>query len=101
MSESSENLTTVTIYNQSYRLRSGGDDEMVQKLARHVDATMNEIAESTPTVDTVRVAILAALTIAGEYFATREELERHQDEVAQRCAVLVERLKQAQAEPAA
>ena len=96
MSESPDSLTTVDIYNQRYKLRSGGDEETIQKLAEHVDATMKEIARGTPTVDTVRVAILAALTITGDYFAARDELQKIREEVDERTASMLSELRSAQ-----
>lgn len=96
MSQSSENLITVSIYNQNYKIRSGGDAEMIKKISQHVDKTMREIAQRTPTVDTVRVAILAALTIASDYFASQEELEKMQDKVAEKANKLISELRKAQ-----
>jgi cell division protein ZapA len=56
----------VEIFDQAYNLR-GSDPEYIMKLAEYVDAKMRAVAEQTHTVDTVRVAVLAALNIADEY----------------------------------
>jgi len=56
----------VEIFDQPYNLR-GSDPEYIMKLAEYVDAKMRAVAERTHTVDTVRVAVLAALNIADEY----------------------------------
>jgi len=56
----------VEIFDQPYNLR-GSDPEYIMKLAEYVDAKMRAVAEQTHTVDTVRVAVLAALNIADEY----------------------------------
>jgi cell division protein ZapA len=56
----------VEIFDQSYNLR-GTDAEYIMKLAEYVDGKMRAVAEQTHTVDTVRVAVLAALNIADEY----------------------------------
>jgi len=64
----------VEIFDQAYNLR-GSDAEYIIKLAEYVDAKMRAVAEQTHTVDTVRVAVLAALNIADEYHLLR----RNQD----------------------
>ena len=59
-------LTQVEIYGQSYNLRGEGDTAYLQELAVYVDRRMREVAEATATVDSLKVAILAALNIADE-----------------------------------
>ena len=56
----------VEIFDQAYNLR-GSDSEYILKLAEYVDAKMRAVAEATNTIDTVRLAVLAALNIADEY----------------------------------
>ena len=74
MSGDSDQSVEVSIYNETYRVRSGGDPEYVKQLAQYVDARMKEVFESTPTVDSLKVAVLVALNIADDYFSTKEEL---------------------------
>jgi cell division protein ZapA len=64
----------VEIFDQAYNLR-GTDPEYILKLAEYVDAKMRAVAEATNTIDTVRLAVLAALNIADEYHL----LKRRQD----------------------
>lgn len=73
----------VEIYDQEYCMRGELDPEYIRKLAQYLDAKMRSIAERTRTVDSLRVAILAALNIADEYHqvkskyeATTQELDR-------------------------
>ena len=87
-----EQVTTVTIFNQTFRVRSGDNPEYVQKLARHVDEKMSELAEQTLTVDTLKIAILAALNIADDYISTREELEQFERRVSESTSRLTELL---------
>ena len=56
----------VDIYDQTYQLR-GSDPEYIGKLAQYVDTKMRLIAQQASTVDSLRVAVLAALNIADEY----------------------------------
>src|SRR6201993_1748856 len=57
----------VEIFDQAYNLRAGSDPEYILKLAEYVDTKMRAVASATNTIDTVRLAVLAALNIADEY----------------------------------
>jgi len=56
---------TVEIYDQTYHL-SGQDAEHIRELAARVDAKMRAVAAQGKTVDSLRVAVLAALNLADE-----------------------------------
>ena len=60
-------VTAVTIYGRTYNLRGDGDPAYLARLAQLVDRKMREVAESTGTADTMKVAILAALNLADEH----------------------------------
>ena len=63
---SDDSSVRVEIFDQAYNLR-GSDAEYIIKLAEYVDAKMRAVSEQTHTVDTARLAVLAALNIADEY----------------------------------
>ena len=84
----------VVIYNQTYTLRSGHDPDYIQQLADHVNQRMSEIASATMTVDSLRVAILAAIQIADELYQSRRELKDTEDEIALRSTKYAELLDQ-------
>ena len=56
----------VEIFDQAYHLR-GSDADYIIQLADYVDSKMRAVAEQTSTVDSVRLAVLAALNIADEF----------------------------------
>jgi len=89
----------VVIYDQEYFMRGDLNEEYIQKLARYLDTKMRSIAERTRTVDTVRVAILAALNVVDEYHqlkARHEEVTEQMDQkVGEYSAVLDQILKDA------
>lgn len=60
----------VDIYDQVYQLR-GTDAAYIEKLAAIVDAKMRAVSAHGTTVDSLRVAVLAALNIADELTALR------------------------------
>jgi cell division protein ZapA len=64
--DSANTSVRVEIFDQGYNLR-GSDPEYILKLAEYVDGKMRAVAEQTNTVDTARLAVLAALNIADEY----------------------------------
>jgi cell division protein ZapA len=84
----------VQIYDQTYHVAGGLDVSYVEELARDVDSRMREVARATGTVDSVKVAVLAALSIADELHSLRQARQSGREalrEHAQRCLKLVER----------
>lgn len=65
----------VEIYDQVYQL-SGTDPAYIQRLAQLVDARMRAISAHGATVDSLRVAVLAALNIADEMLSTQARHDR-------------------------
>jgi len=64
----------VEIYDQIYNLR-GIDPAYIEQLARVVDAKMRAVSSHGNTVDSLRVAVLAALNIADELETLRQRHE--------------------------
>ncbi len=60
----------VEIYDQIYQLR-GVDEEHIQRLASMVDSKMRAVSSHGATVDSLRVAVLAALNLADELLSLR------------------------------
>jgi cell division protein ZapA len=56
---------TVEIYDQVYHL-SGQDADHIRDLAARVDGKMRAVASHGRTVDSLRVAVMAALNLADE-----------------------------------
>ena len=56
---------------KEYRLRSEADEESLQQVASHVDNAMAQIRERTDTVDSLDIALLAALNLAREVLKLR------------------------------
>jgi cell division protein ZapA len=64
-SGNAKSYVTVEIYDQTYHL-SGQDTEHIRRLAELVAARMRAVAAQGHTVDSLRVAVLAALNLADE-----------------------------------
>src|SRR4029078_11651949 len=85
----------VEIYDQAYTVRSDGDPEYLKQLAEYVDQRMREISSGTLTVDSRKVAILAALYIADELHQLGRSHEQAVEQLASRsaeCSELLDRL---------
>jgi len=87
----------VKIYDQTYTVAGDLEPAYVEELARYVDSKMREIARATNLVDSVKVAVLAALSIADELETLRRSRDDGREELrerAERCLKLVERALQ-------
>ena len=72
MAEASGGVVTVEILGQRYPIRSSLDTSYVTELAAYVDQKMQVAGERIAGGDSLRVAVLAALNIADEYFRLRQ-----------------------------
>lgn len=91
------NMVHVEIFGQSYALRAGEDPGYLERLASLVDEHMREVAKAAGAVDSVRVAVLAALNIADELMQARAHGGR-EEALGRRAAALAKELEAALAE---
>ena len=61
------------IFGQTFTLIAE-DEARLQEVAKYVDAQMKELSQSTATIDSFRLAVLAALNIANERFDMADRL---------------------------
>jgi cell division protein ZapA len=78
----------VEIHGQRYPIRSALDPVYVARLASYLDEKMRAASDSTPTGDTLRLAIIAALNIADELFRCRDSTSARDGELAERAGEL-------------
>jgi cell division protein ZapA len=81
----------VEIFDQAYNLR-GSDSDYIRRLADFVDTKMRLVSEQTSTVDSLRLAVLAALNIADEYHILKRKLENVGGDYSQRVQHLADAL---------
>ncbi len=81
----------VEIFDQVYNLR-GSDADYITQLAEYVDGKMRAVSQQTATVDSVRLAVLAALNIADEFHLLKRRLEIPSPEARQRASKLASAL---------
>ena len=70
-----DDLVHVEIFGQDYAVRGGEDPGYVERLASYVDEHMKEVSRAGGAVDSLRIAVLAALNIADERFQLKEEAQ--------------------------
>lgn len=84
----------IEIYDQSYNVNADQGEEYLRELAAYVDGKMRAVAAATRTVDSLKVAVLAALNMADELFALRErqsEIEGPLRKRVEKCVAMVEK----------
>ena len=81
----------VEIFDQGYNLR-GTDPDYILKLAEYVDSKMRAVAEQTHTVDSARLAVLAALNIADEFHMLKRRSEGGSSDSSKRTRQLLSAL---------
>lgn len=80
------------IYDREYAFRTTGDPERLQSLCASLDQRMREVAASSGAVDTLKVAVLAALSLADDLRRVREELKKLDESVGRRSLACVSML---------
>jgi len=81
-------VLSVEIHGQRYPIRSTLDEAYVARLATYVDEKMRAAADSTPTGDALRLAVLTALNVADELFRCRDGTRAGNGELAERAGEL-------------
>jgi len=84
MTNDIERVIPIEIHGQRYPIRTALYQEYVARLAVYVDEKMRAAADSTPTSDSVRLAVLAALNLADELFRCRDATKARNGELAER-----------------
>jgi cell division protein ZapA len=96
MSEEPESSAVrVKIYDREYAFRTTGDPERLKALCAGLDKRMRELTTSTGAVDTLKVALLVALSLADDLQRTRDELKQLDESVGRRslaCVSILDRI---------
>jgi cell division protein ZapA len=91
-------VVSVEIRGQRYPIRSNLDASYVSGLATYVDEKMRAASDTTPSGDSLRLAVLAALNIADELFRCQDVEQARRGALAERAEAL-ERLVDAALAP--
>lgn len=75
MSKEYLNKTVVTINHQQYALKGEESVDRMEEMAQLVDRKMAMLKKAFPNCNPVRLSILAALEIAGEYLKLQDDYD--------------------------
>jgi len=81
-----ERTIRVEIFDRVYHVQSSTDEKYTRRLAQSVDATMRLIAAQTQTVESLRIAVLAALHYADRYEQLQERYQKLNGAVSEKSA---------------
>lgn len=85
---------SVRILGHEYRIRTEADPADLSQVARLVDEIMGRLRDRTGVVDSLDLAIMAALNLARDLVAERNA-RREEEAEAERVRALAERVEQA------
>ena len=87
-------VAKVEIFGEKYTLRADTDTEHIQKVAQYVDGKFSEVAKSSPTLSTSKMAILTSLNIADELIRLEGDKERLEHLVLSKIGELISLVEQ-------
>ena len=94
MADSQLQSVRVKIYDRDCAICTTGDADRLQRLCKALDRRMREVARTSGAVDSFKVAVLTALSLAEELDRAHEELRRIDDSVSRRsleCVTMLDR----------
>jgi cell division protein ZapA len=94
MSDPQAGVVQVKIYDREYTLRTSGDPARLQEVCRHLDARMRQLSATSGSVDTLKLAILTAISIADDLLRVQQELVKMDESVSRRskeCVSMLDR----------
>jgi cell division protein ZapA len=73
-----DRIVEIEIYGQKYKIRVRGeeDEKYINHLTSYVDQKMHEVAVKSKSADMLKIAVLAALNIADEFFLSQKKLDQ-------------------------
>jgi cell division protein ZapA (FtsZ GTPase activity inhibitor) len=86
------NSVRAKIHGREYVLRTNGDTEHLKALCAVLDARMQNVVETTGVIDTFKIAILAALSLAEDARRVKEEMTKLDEAIGKRSDACVSML---------
>lgn len=93
--DAEDRATEIEVFGAVYNVRGRDDSGYLQELASLVDGKMREVSERVRTVDSTKIAILAALNIADELEQCRRRHEGERVEIREKVSALAGELEAA------
>ncbi len=73
-----DKIIEIEIFGHKHKIRVKGDEDekYIGRLTSYVDQRMREVAVKSKSAETLKIAVLAALNIADDYFICRRKLDQ-------------------------
>jgi len=79
----------VKILDQEYLIKSEEDEEQVHRVAEYVNEKLREIRDNAQELSERKMAILAAMNIASEFFQLLKERDDRSSDIRERTRTLI------------
>jgi cell division protein ZapA len=78
-----DKVIDIEIFGQTYKIRVKGeeDEKYISHLTSYVDQKMQEIAVKSKSADAMKIAVLALLNVADDYFVCQKKLDELDAEI--------------------
>lgn len=84
----------VKIFGEVYTLRGEAEPKYANELAQYVDQKMQEISSKSPATHSSKVAILAAINIAHEYFQCHRKKKEQERAIGEKTKDIIEGIEE-------
>jgi len=80
-----DKIIEIEVYGRPYKIRVKGeeDEKYISHLTSYVDQKMHEVAVKSKSTDALKIAVLAALNIADEFFLSQKQFDQLDDVIGQ------------------
>ena len=80
-----DKIIEIEVYGRPYKIKVTGeeDEKYVNHLTSYVDQKMQEIAVKSKSTDALKIAVLALLNIADDFFVCRKRLDQLDEALGQ------------------
>ncbi len=82
--------TSVEVYGYTFNVKSDLNRKQVQEIAEYVDAKMKDLAEKLKVSSTSRLAVMAAINIAEEFYRIKSEQNELSEAIEKKSAKLIQ-----------
>ena len=82
--------TSVEVYGYTFNVKSDLNRKQVQEIAEYVDAKMKDLAAKLKVSSTSRLAVMAAINIAEEFYRLRSEQNELSEAIEKKSAKLIQ-----------
>ena len=89
MAEEKGTSTRVTIFGETYSIRSQAEPEYTTEVAEHVNQVMHSIKKNVGLKEPHKIAILAAMSVTDELFQEKKNTEIRDEELERKSNSLI------------